>query len=158
MNKSIIFSVIAVLVIILGAVYFLNQPISRQNNAPAGTSGYEGNAPVSNQGAPVTGGGTAGIAQGKRYEIHMQNNQFVPSELSIKVGDTVVFINDDSVEHWPASGMHPTHLLCLGFDSLKGMKQGETYEHTFSSLQNNGTCPMHDHMMPKMFGKITVTQ
>ena len=87
------------------------------------------------------------------HSVSMRGNVFFPSELTIRVGDTVVFTNEDEVSHWPASGIHPTHLLCPGFDSLKEVAKGETYSYTF---EKPGTCPMHDHLMPRMNGKIII--
>lgn len=178
MNKNIIFIFAAVVIVVGGALYFLNQPVSWQDESPAGAEDAESvactqDAKLCPDGSYVgrtgpncefascgRGPDVTGTPPAKRiqHEIRMRGNQFVPAELAITLGDEVVFVNDDAVEHWPASGMHPTHLLCPGFDSLRGLKQGESYSHVFNEFQNNGTCPMHDHMMPKMFGKITITQ
>lgn len=78
-----------------------------------------------------------------------------PANLTIKVGDAVVFENRDTRQHWPASGVHPTHLLCPGFDALRPMSPGETYSHTFTEAKE---CPMHDHPIPTLMGKIIVTE
>lgn len=84
----------------------------------------------------------------------MDANGFTPSALSIRVGDTVVFKNDDTRTRWPASGVHPTHLLCPGFDALAPMANGAMYSRTFTEAKD---CPMHDHLIPSLRGKITVT-
>ena len=89
------------------------------------------------------------------HVVNMTSSGFSPKELIIKAGDSVEFINKDTRNWWPASGVHPTHQICPGFDSLKGLKPGETYSHTFSEAKE---CPMHDHLKANMFGKITVTQ
>lgn len=87
------------------------------------------------------------------HRIIMRGNQFVPSELTINTGDEVLFINEDNDPHWPASGVHPTHLLCPGFDSRKGIAKGEMYTYVFEAP---ATCPVHDHSLPGMKGKIIV--
>ena len=74
---------------------------------------------------------------------------------NIKVGDTVVFENRDTRSRWPASGIHPIHLLCPGFDALRPMATGETYTHTFTEAEE---CSMHDHLIPSLKGKIMVTE
>ena len=76
-------------------------------------------------------------------------------ELNIKVGDMVTFKNLDSAPHWPAAGPHPTHQICLGFDSLKGLSQNESYSFKFTEAK---TCPFHDHLniQDKYFGKIII--
>lgn len=78
---------------------------------------------------------------------------FSPSTLRIKANTTVTFINRDSAPHWPASGVHPTHQICPGFDALKGLATGETYSFTFTEVK---TCPMHDHLNPSITGSIVV--
>lgn len=86
---------------------------------------------------------TAPPVTGQLFEITITENGLSPNNLNIKAGDTVRFINNDTAWHWPASGPHPTHRLCHGFDSLKGLKQGETYSFTFNEA---GVCPFHDHL------------
>lgn len=78
-----------------------------------------------------------------------------PKDVTIKVGDSVKFINNDDVLRWPASGVHPTHQICPGFDSLRGLNKGETYSFTFREAK---VCPWHDHPKTSINGKITVNQ
>lgn len=83
----------------------------------------------------------------------MQSNKFVPQDLTIRAGDKVTFVNDDSEQHWPASDPHPVHTLCPGFDAGQGLGKGDTYSFTFEKVE---TCAMHDHLMPLMRGKIII--
>lgn len=85
--------------------------------------------------------------------IEMTKEGFVPSNITIPVGTTVVFVNTDTELHWPASGVHPTHEICPGFDALRPILQGEFYEFTFIEER---TCPVHDHINPSFTGIITV--
>lgn len=78
---------------------------------------------------------------------------FLPSELTIEPGNKVIFENRGESDHWPASGIHPTHEICPGFDAGKPLKPGEIYEFVF---KNEGECPMHDHLNPQLKGAITV--
>ena len=89
----------------------------------------------------------------KTIKVEMTSAGFSPKELTINAGDTIQFINKDTRDWWPASSKHPTHLVCPGFDSSKGMKPGETYSHKFPTAME---CPMHDHLMPTLFGKIII--
>jgi len=89
----------------------------------------------------------------KPYKIEMTPAGFSPKELTIKKGDKVEFINRDTVKRWPASGPHPAHTICQGFDSKPGVAVGESYSFTFSEAK---TCPFHDHLNPSIFGKIIV--
>lgn len=86
-------------------------------------------------------------------KVEITSAGFAPSTLEIKASTTVQFINRDSAPHWPASGVHPTHEICPGFDSLKGLATGESYSVTFKEVK---TCPMHDHLNPSITGSIIV--
>lgn len=85
--------------------------------------------------------------------IHITAQGFEPRTVEIRKGETVEFINDDIQPHWPASGIHPTHALCPGFDALRGLTQGERYQYTFLKSK---TCPFHDHLNPSLTGSIII--
>src|SRR3989344_7627325 len=94
--------------------------------------------------------------------IEITSSGFNPPELTINAGETVTFINKDTEPHWPASAMHPTHLLypvtggCIGskFDACKELAQGETFTFAFNEI---GAWKYHDHLKPGVyFGSVTV--
>lgn len=85
--------------------------------------------------------------------IEYQDGVFTPAELAIPVGTTVTFKNLGTQSVWPASGMHPTHLLCPGFDSLRPLGPLENYSFTFQTAK---TCPFHNHLSATEFGRIIV--
>lgn len=89
----------------------------------------------------------------QNFDVIFANNAVNPTSLNIKVGDSVTFVNNDDTPHWPASGVHPTHQICMGFDALKGLSKGETYSFTFNEAK---TCPFHDHLNPSIGGQIIV--
>ncbi len=80
------------------------------------------------------------------FVIHMKNFAFVPDKVSIAVGSTVVWKNDDSVAHTAAAGGKD------GFDS-GNLDGGKSFSHTFKTA---GTfrylCAYH----PDMRGTLTV--
>ena len=80
---------------------------------------------------------------------------FNPQKLTVKSGTVVVFKNDDTAGHWPASAPHPTHTDLPGFDSLKPIPPGGTYSYTFTKV---GTWNYHDHLKASLFGSVTVTE
>ena len=51
--------------------------------------------------------------------IEITTSGFNPKTITIKVGDTVTFVNKDSAQHWPASNIHPTHQTYPGSDIKK---------------------------------------
>jgi plastocyanin len=87
--------------------------------------------------------------------ISITANGFNPKEIKITKGTKVIFTNNDTAQHWPASGPHPAHTLYPGFDALKGLAQGETYTFTFDKV---GEWPYHDHLNPSVTGKIKVVE
>ena len=85
--------------------------------------------------------------------ISMTSNGFEPNTVTIKAGETVTFVNNDSIERWPASAFHPTHQELPGFDAIGGVAPGASYSFTFTEV---GTWKFHDHLNPSVFGAITV--
>ena len=99
--------------------------------------------------------------------IHITDSGFEPNEISVSVGDTVIFENIGGNDHWPASNIHPTHRGYPGsdiklcdtekepeiFDSCQGLKPGESFGFTFNHI---GGWRFHDHIDPRLKGKITV--
>lgn len=110
-----------------------------------------------NKYAPVPGGiqERQTLSQGAfpTQIIEMTKSGFVPENIVIPVGTTVQFVNTDTELHWPASGEHPTHQACPGFDAFSPIAQGQFYEFTFREAR---VCPMHDHLNPSLEGLITV--
>lgn len=80
---------------------------------------------------------------GRLVEIFLNQNGVSKNNLTVRTGDTVLFKNTDSALHWPASGTHPAHLGCPGFDAMRGLKQNESYSFTFEKA---ATCSFHDHL------------
>ncbi|PIR82768.1 hypothetical protein COU20_00355 [Candidatus Kaiserbacteria bacterium CG10_big_fil_rev_8_21_14_0_10_59_10] len=99
--------------------------------------------------------------------IRMTAEGYVPSIIEVHAGDTVIFINDDTREHWPASNIHPTHSVYPDssiskcgtdeeheiFDACRPMQPGEVYEFTF---EHPGVWRCHDHINPNETCAITV--
>lgn len=88
---------------------------------------------------------------------------YVPNEVTIKKSDAVRWVNESSVEMWPAAAVHPTHSLypeksdsdCLGssFDACKRIPSGGLWEFTFNDV---GSWKFHDHVRPSKTGVVTV--
>ena len=78
---------------------------------------------------------------------------FSPNSLTVKVGTTVTFKNGGSEPMWIASAFHPIHRELPGFDQLKSVGNGGTYEYTFDKA---GTWKYHNHLNPGHGGSVTV--
>ena len=100
------------------------------------------------------GGGSSsssGAANGP--VVKFTGTAFEPSTLTIKAGDTVTFENKSGDDFWPASNVHPTHLLYPGFDAKKPILDGGTYSFTFTK---KGSWGYHNHLTPDIQGTIVV--
>lgn len=104
----------------------------------------------------------------QKFTIEITSSGFSPAKLTIPVGSKVTFINKDSIAHWPASNVHPTHTFYPGssigkcgtaeqsniFDACHGLAQGEGWSFVFNE---KGSWPYHDHLNPSLGGVIEVT-
>ena len=78
----------------------------------------------------------------KIYQISIEENKFVPENITIKIGETVTWTNNDDELHWPASDPHPTHTGVIDFDVGSDLAQDESYSYTFRRV---GDFLYHDH-------------
>lgn len=90
---------------------------------------------------------------GTVHQISYDGSRYIPSTLTIKQGDIVVFRNNSSTEFWPASSPHPQHTNYPEFDPKQGVAPGGTYEFKFTKT---GAWSFHDHLRPAANGRITV--
>ena len=100
--------------------------------------------------------------------IHMTANGFEPASVTIKGSDRIiVFKNEDTEAHWPASNIHPTHHLYPGsgiekcntpdektiFDACRPIQPGGSYVFTMNVA---GDWTYHDHEHPEFTGDIVI--
>lgn len=85
--------------------------------------------------------------------IRMTADGFVPQEITVQKGDTVIFKNEDDKSRWPASNLHPTHEIYPEFDPKQGVEAGASWSFTFTKP---GTWKFHDHIFPQFSGTIIV--
>jgi plastocyanin len=90
-----------------------------------------------------------------RSVVAYTDTGFSPSPLTVNVGTKVAFVNESTKGMWVASAVHPTHQLLPGFDQLKSVTKGGTYEYTFVKV---GTWKYHNHVAPGDTGSVVVTQ
>jgi plastocyanin len=85
--------------------------------------------------------------------IVFDGNTFSPAQLTIAHGDTVVFSNKSDEPFWPASNLHPSHLVYGEFDPKKPVEAGGSWSFTFTK---DGEWGYHDHIKSTIKGTITV--
>lgn len=81
-------------------------------------------------------------------EMKIENFAFVPSELKIKVGSKVTWVNKDSTPHIIASDFQGRAVL-----SSEMLGQGDSYSHVFDEA---GTYDYHCSIHTSMKGRIVV--
>lgn len=149
-----------IIVILLAAVGFLSWYFYQESASPS---------PLGE--TPTQGGMTEEEpAPGPMFHVLVSatDNGFSPSAVTIKRGETVRFVNNQSVAAmWVASAVHPTHTVYPGsgiakcgtaaqseiFDTCRGLNLGEFWEFTF---ENAGSWGYHNHLNPRQTGKIIV--
>ncbi len=89
------------------------------------------------QAAPAGGGGA---------EVTMKNIKFDPANVTVKAGETVTWVNEDSVGHDVTADDFKS-------GSPGGIQNGGTYKHTFKAAGTfKYVCTVH----PGMEGSVTV--
>jgi plastocyanin len=101
----------------------------------------------------LAGCGGGGGGGGGGNVVKFTGTAFEPSTLTIKAGETVKFENKSGDDFWPASNVHPTHLLYPGFDAKKPILDGGSYSFTFTKT---GSWGYHNHLTPDIEGTIVV--
>jgi len=86
-------------------------------------------------------GGTGGVSGAT---VTMTLNGVSPVSVTVAVGQTVTFVNNDTRSHEMASNPHPQHGSCPSMEAGLGViAAGQTkVTHNFA---NAGTCGYHDH-------------
>jgi plastocyanin len=86
-------------------------------------------------------------------QVKMGEDQYTPSDIKIRAGTKVTFINNTDTLRWPASDLHPSHGLYPEFDPKGPIKQGEEWSFTFNDV---GEWGYHDHLAPYITGIVEV--
>jgi plastocyanin len=105
--------------------------------------------PVENPGVS-----SAEVPEGAHIVLRTENG-FEPAELTIKKGETVVFRPTMNELYWPASNLHPSHLVYPEFDPLRPVEPTQDWAFTFDKV---GEWKYHDHLAPYFTGVVTVTE
>ena len=87
--------------------------------------------------------------------IKMGVDSYEPTDFEIKKGATVKFVNEADGLRWPASDLHPSHLVFSEFDPKEPVAKGASWEFKFEKA---GEWGYHDHLAPYITGTIKVTE
>ncbi len=139
MNNKYIIGGIIILAVVVG-IYYVSK-----GYAPSMSAGTQNTQPQVQQQTQTGGTGTSPVAA--QNAVTIQSFAFSPATLTVKVGESVTWTNQDSVGHSATSddGSFKTSVL----------SQGQSGSVTFSKA---GTFTYHCSIHPNMKGTIVVTQ
>jgi len=95
------------------------------------------------------------VAPDQDVTIIRTSNGYKPKEVTISLGQTVLWTNESDDFQWPASNVHPTHRIYSEFDSLRPLDPNESWSFTFERV---GEWRFHDHLRANFTGIITVVE
>jgi plastocyanin len=96
--------------------------------------------------APSGGGGGSSPGPSGATITIGANGAVSPSQVTISVGQSVTFVNNDSRAHDMASNPHPAHTDCTSMAPVGNLSPGQTkLTNAFTAAR---TCGFHDHANP----------
>lgn len=170
MNRNTLIGLLAIVVIIGGILYYLNNSagepdfLSQQGTSTPVTMGTEATSTPATGGSTTTGTGLNASVQ--TVTVTYTDQGFSPTTITIKRGSKVRFVNATSESMWVASDQHPTHTAYSGtsrtehcpdtagtaFDQCAA---GNSFTFTFNKV---GSWKYHNHSESDEGGTIIVTQ
>lgn len=105
----------------------------------AACGGGRSGSPASPSPAPAPGGGATPT-------ITITAAGVSPREITIALGQRVLFVNQDARDHDMASDPHPTHTDCPAVNQVGFIRPGQQKE--TGNFTAPGTCGYHDHDRP----------
>ena len=103
---------------------------------------------VPGSGAPGPSGATITIGA---------NGAVSPANVTVAIGQSVTFVNNDSRAHEMSSDPHPDHTDCPSINALTVISSGQTK--LTNAFPSGGSCGFHDHGDPNnnsLRGRITI--
>lgn len=159
MNKSSIFLIIAILIVVIAGAWWA---LSMQGApAPAVETGQVQGAAEENRFPDSSkDGAAAGVT------VRYTADGFSPSTVTVKKGTAVTFVNETTGEMWVASDEHPTHTGYDGTNKDEHCAQsvtpafdqcgvGQAYTFVFDKA---GTWSFHNHREDDDHGTVVVTE
>lgn len=140
MNKKVLILIIVVAIVLVGGYFIFYKG---GQNPMYGTATPGANTPAAN--TPATTNPQPAQPESLNASVSIKNFAFNPTPLTVKVGTTVTWTNNDSMPHQIKSDT---------FNSAP-LNNGQIFSFTFSAAgQYSYSCAIH----PSMHGQITVTQ
>ncbi|MBI2600417.1 cupredoxin domain-containing protein [Candidatus Daviesbacteria bacterium] len=147
MNRNLVVGLGIVLVVLIVG-YFLvvnsgkSQTLSQQT--PSKTN-------VSVTPSPAATGESSSSAQQQEAIVMITKAGFSPQTVSIKAGQTVTWVNNDSAPHQVDSSPHPQHTDYPPLNTIDLLKPGEKRSLAFP---DKGSFRYHDHLNASLRGSV----
>jgi len=159
MKKGVLIVSVLLAVLVVGGIYFFlqNSSNNQTSNQATGTINNSNQIAVGEPN-PTADETSSDASTPKSYDIEISGYSFLPSTLTINVGDDVTWTNMDSAPHTVTSDSgSELNSGTLSGESSGGYysspTSGGTYSHTFSSA---GTYAYHCNLHASMKGTIVV--
>lgn len=146
MQRNILISMVLGLVLLAGLWGYIFSQSTRNNQTsttPSSTLVPIGGAPpteIPTQAPEIT-------------TVKINSGGFSPQQITIKKGEAVTWINDDTMQHQVNSAPHPEHTDYSPLNSIGLLNSGAQKSLTFPDA---GTYHYHDHLNPQLFGAVVV--
>ena len=95
----------------------------------------------------------SGSAHHATHRIDLTEQGFVPQNITISQGDTIIFSTTRGKQFWPASDLHPTHEIYPEFDPKEPILPEASWTFRFDRA---GQWNFHDHLDPYFRGTVRV--
>ncbi len=173
MNSSNIVIVVIILLLVgAGALWYTTMgpgaaptPATVNVNSTSNTTSDTSNSTTTGSGVTTSVGVEVSTVP-TTATVTYTTNGFSPSNVTIKKGGTVTWVNEGTGEMWVGSAMHPTH---SGYDgttlaahcddaastSFDQCENGDNYSFTFDKV---GKWNYHNHSRSSHFGSVTVVE
>lgn len=108
--------------------------------------GGGGGSPTSPSGGGASVGSTGAVGTSGSTMTIGANGAVSPAQVTISVGQSVTFVNNDTRSHDMESDPHPSHTTCPSIGNVGNLQPGQT-KLTFG-FSGAGSCGFHDHGNP----------
>ncbi len=145
MSRNAVITAVVVIIVILGGWYLLRP------KQPASSVETTVSTPTETQN-PSPAAASEGAAMAGETMVTVTASGFSPKDVTIKAGETVTWVNNDTVAQNVSSDPHPTHTTYPPLN-LGNIEPGGKVSLKFPAA---GVYKYHDHLIPSLRGSVTV--
>ena len=149
MSRNAILIVVTVLIVLVAGWWLLQAQKGTSTLPPLPVTESITETPTS---APAEST-EAGMKQAEKNSVTISSDGFNPKSVTIKAGEEVTWMNDDTKAHTVNSEPHPTHTIYAPFNTVGRLSPGEQKSLAFPDA---GTYGYHDHLNPSLTGTVIV--